>query len=391
MSILVDWHGPADWDQPFEKVLAELSRSGYGIDIYFYQSTETGARTCRRACEMCFFRRLPQVTVPIGLATEVAQNLQRRGYCVGLCPADSLVPEVLTSGASGSAYRISGLGLTAWTAAAYLAGQSWESILEAAWAAGFRVLVINGQSVAGVPVPFKGVSTPEQIQVAVDRIRAWNSQRPEQRFKIGITFTIRSDHDYKSLRRMGKWAAKNGVAVMRFNCFANFRGLPQHDRWLLDRPGVERFYGWLARLHEGMIGSGVQLSVSEDFGDAGIEQIKHLMPVEYQGQQVGRCRSGRRLFALIQSDNKLVLTGCVDRLLPIMGQMVKRSDGWDIDWNIDVINRLAEIQVQRRFYGCWGGLGWGRKDIGFNDPEAEKYLCPPVAESLRSLLPLIRH
>ena len=379
MSILIDWHGPADWDRPFEKVLGELGTERYGIDIYFYQSTQTGSRTCRRACEMCFFRRLPQFTVPLELATEVTQDLQRRGYRVGLCPADSLVPGVLASGASGSAYRISGLGLTAWTAAAYLAGQSWESTLEAAWAAGFRVLVINGQGVADVPVPFKGVSTPGQIQVAVNRVREWNARRPEQQFKLGITFTIRSDHDYESLRRMGKWATKNGVAVVRFNCFANFRGLSEHERWLLGRSGVAQFYGWLALLHDEMAGNDVQLSVSEDFGDAGIGQIEHLMPVEYQGQQVGRCRSGRRLFALIQIDGELVLTGCVDRLLPVMGRVIKRVDGWDIDWDRGVLGRLAEIQTQRRFYGCWGGLGWGRSRdcshaAGFNDPAAEKYL-----------------
>ena len=373
MSILVDWHGPADWDRPFGDVLAELDGSGYGVDIYFYQSTQTGPKTCRRACEMCFFRRLPQATVPLNLATEVTHDLQRRGYRVGLCPADSLVPEVLKSGASGSAYRISGLGLTAWTAAAYLAGQSWESTLEAAWAAGFRVLVINGQGAAGVPVPFRGVSTPEQIQVAVDRIRAWNLQQPEQQFKTGITFSIRSDHDYESLRRMGKWATKNDVAVVRFNCFANFRGLPEHDRWLLERSGVERFYGWLARLHEEMIGSSVQLSVSEDFGNAGIEQIEPLMPAEYRGKFVGRCRSGWRLFALIQLNGELVVTGCVDRLLPIMGRVVKRADGWDIDWDFTVLGCLAKIQLQQRFYGCWGGLGWGRNG-GFNDVEAERLL-----------------
>ena len=372
MSILIDWHGPADWDRPFEKVLGELGTERYGIDIYFYQSTQTGSRTCRRACEMCFFKRLPQTTVPLSLATEVTRDLQRRGYRVGLCPADSLVPEVLRSGASGSAYRISGLGLTAWTAAAYLAGQSWESTLEAAWAANFRVLVINGQGVAGVPVPFKGVSTVGQIQTAVNRINLWNHQHADRQFKVGITFTIRSDHKYESLRRMGEWAVKNDVAVVRLNCFANFRGLPEHDRWLLDRLGVEQFYGWLARLHE-EIGSSIQLSVSEDFGDAGIGQIEHLMPVEYQGQQVGRCRSGRRLFALIQIDGELVLTGCVDRLLPVMGRVIKRVDGWDIDWDLAILGRLAEIQTQRRFYGCWGGLGWGRNG-GFNDIEAERFL-----------------
>ena len=378
MSILIDWHGPADWDRPFEKVLGELGTERYGIDIYFYQSTQTGSRTCRRACEMCFFRRLPQTTVPLSLATGVTRDLQRRGYRVGLCPADSLVPGVLASGASGSAYRISGLGLTAWTAAAYLAGQSWESTLEAAWAANFRVLVINGQGVAGVPVPFKGVSTVGQIQTAVNRINLWNHQHADRQFKVGITFTIRSDHKYESLRRMGEWAVKNDVAVVRLNCLANFRGLPQHDQWLLDRDGVERFYGWLARLHK-EIGSSIQLSVSEDFGDAGIGQIEHLMPVEYQGQQVGRCRSGRRLFALIQIDGELVLTGCVDRLLPVMGRVIKRVDGWDIDWDLAILGRLAEIQTQRRFYGCWGGLGWGRSRdcshaAGFNDPAAEKYL-----------------
>ena len=375
MSILIDWHGPADWDRPFEKVLGELGTERYGIDIYFYQSTQTGSRTCRRACEMCFFKRLPQTTVPLSLATEVTRDLQRRGYRVGLCPADSLVPEVLRSGASGSAYRISGLGLTAWTAAAYLADSSWEATLEAAWTAGFRVLVINGQGVAGVPVPFKGVSTPAQIQTAVNRIREWNQRRPDQQFKIGITFTIRSDHDYASFQQMGKWAVENGVAVIRFNCFANFRGLPEHDRWLLERSGVERFYDWLARLHKEMIGSGVQLSVSEDFGDAGISQIEALMPAEYQNRQVGRCRSGWRLFALTQLEGKLVVTGCVDRLLPVMGKVVKKTDGRDIDWDLAILGRLAEIQTQRRFYGCWGGLGFARgKDAGFNDPAAEKYL-----------------
>jgi hypothetical protein len=235
--------------------------------------------------------------------------------------------------------------------------------------------MINGHGVAGVPVPFKGTNTPRQTQLIVDRLRAWNQQNAERQFTIGISFTIRADHTYVSLRQMGEWATRNGVNVLRFNAFAKTGGLPEHEQWVLDRSGITRFYAWVARLHDEMTASGVQISVSEDFGDAGIDQIEHLIPPEYQGQQVGRCRAGRRLFAVIQVDNQLVVTGCVDRPVTVMGKVVRRMDGWDFDWDLEVIARFCEMQVQRRLYGCWGLSGWGREaHAGFNDPEAEKYV-----------------
>ncbi|MDD5750203.1 MAG: hypothetical protein PHU56_00930 [Candidatus Pacebacteria bacterium] len=310
----------------------------------------------------------------MSLACEITKDLAGKGYRIGLTPADSLAQDVLSSGVDGSAYRISGLGHMAWTSGAKMSAPTWKQTLEMAYGAGYRAIIMNGHGAAGTLVPFRGVSRASAVQAAVDRINCWNESNPGRPFALGITFTIRQDHTFAHLEKMVRWADRNSVKALRFNAFANFTGKPEHRQYELSIAKIEQFYGWLPRLHQELGNSQTSLSVSEDFGDAGIQQIESLLPPEYRGQQIGRCRAGWRLFAIIQLNDELVVTGCVDRWLPVMGRVYRTgSAGWDIEWDLAVIARLR--QARRFLYGCWGGVGWGREiGSGFNDPEAENFL-----------------
>jgi hypothetical protein len=355
---------PVDFSIPFSDVPPE------DIDIYFHYTNEIGKNTCRASCEHCYFKNRPTNKIPVEKAIAITKSLREQGYQIGMTPADNFSDEALTETA-GSAFRLKEVGQLAWTSGAPLAGTDAAGRLDKAWDIGFRSIVISAHTVAGTAVPIKGVTKGPVINRAYDNIAAWNTANAAEgkKFLTSSTFTIRKDNcDLETMRQMVKWGVDKGIDLVRFNCFANFLDLPQHREYEMTAEDISRFYGYLAALQDEFVDSSTKLGISEDWGDAGIEQILPYLPPEWESKKNGWCRAGYRLFAMMQVENDVVITGCVDKWDPIMGKVVEESaDQYKIVWDYDKIEKLRQMVSNDDVYACWGGVGNRGQERGFKD------------------------
>lgn len=383
-NILVDWHGPADYNRDFRELI-ENSRNE--IDFYFYYDRRTGAslklgkNTCLANCSHCFLKikGAEEEYIPVSLAIKVANDLRTQGYTqVDLTPSDSFGEEILEYGDDGSAQRISGMGKMAWTSGTPLALSGWEKRLERAWQIGYRSLVINGHDLAGTTVPFTGVTKVPTLKKALANMKQWNEHNLDKQFDWGYTFTLRSDTcNSVAMGKIAEWAVENKIKVLRFNCFSDFLGgNSEYSHLVPSREDISTMYKTLAFLHEKYIDSLIQFSISEDFGDAGIEAIEHYISKEYRGKKVGICRAGWRLFAITPIHGVLRVVGCVDSMWPYLGIVRNDHNGnWIIEWDLDRIEKIRKARVKGQFYGCFGGVGRDRfNDAGFNTLEGNDLL-----------------
>lgn len=366
---------PVDFTRPFDTLRNEE------IDIYFHYDSRIGAPTCKAACSHCYFRNRPTFNIPVEQALQITQNLRNQGYNVGMVPADSFSDDALNAGDLGSAFRLKSIGASAWTSGMPLYLPGWKERLTRAWQIGFRSIIISAHEAAGTSVPIKGVTKPLVIRQAIQNIGEWNTllrisePTPDQPgYSIATTFTIRKDNcDLSTMRQMAHWAISAGVNVARFNCFANFQRLPEHKVYELSREDISQFYGHLAVLQEEFMSTPLQFGISEDWGDAGIEQILPYLPSNWMSKQTGWCRAGYRLFSMIMVEDEVVLTGCVDKWAPILGKLVSDLGGYRIEWSTEHIEAIRTAVQNQGVYACWGGVGYDREpQAGFNsNPTAE--------------------
>jgi hypothetical protein len=130
----------------------------------------------------------------------------------------------------------------------------------------------------------------------------------------------------------------------------------------MSREDIIRFYGFLAILHQEFLDSPINLGISEDWGDAGIEQIYPYLPPVWQSRTSGWCSAGYRLFAMIEVEGQIVVVGCVDKWEPIMGRVFEIKPGYYIiQWHDELIETLREQVLKNKVYACWGGVGYGRE------------------------------
>lgn len=363
---------PVDFSVPFPDVRPE------DIDIYFHYTNEIGAATCRAACAHCYFRNRPDYRVPMDLALAVTRSVKAQGYNIGMVPADSFAEEALTVGATGSAFRLRETGLLAWSSGVPLATPGWERRLNRGWDIGFRSIVITAHEAAGTTVPIKGVTKVPFIVQALANIQAWNERNVPKRFGRAVTFTIRRDNcSYEQIAQMASWGVCEGLDLVRFNCFANFQGLAEHRQFEMTRSDIERFFGILARIQAECYGTRTAFGISEDWGDAGIEQITASLPPVWRMRRTGWCRAGYRLFAMIEVDGEIVVTGCVDKWDPILGRVREEGGMYRIDWDVERIELIRRAVLEQRVYACWGGVGCQRPgDAGFQTDAAAEAAIP---------------
>lgn len=363
-NILVDWHGPADYQRTF---LELIKKNRDEIDFYFYYDRRTGAsktegkQTCLANCSHCFFK-IPgseEQYISINLAVEIANDLRTQGYNrIDLTPSDSFGEEILSYGDDGSGYRIPGIGKMAWTSGAPIAKLGWENRLERAWQIGYRSLVMNGHDIAGTDVPFKGVTKAPILKKALANMKQWNEQNPDKQFDWGYTFTLRSDTcNSVVMGKIAEWAVENNIRILRFNCFADFlQNNPEHKKLVPTQTNISDMYKVLASLHEKYIELPMQFSVSEDFGDSGIGAIEQYIPEEYRGKKVGTCRAGWRLFAITPIDGIIRVVGCVDRMWPYLGTVEKLNGSWKIIWDFKCIEEMRKARIDGQLNGCFSSL-----------------------------------
>jgi hypothetical protein len=347
---------PVDFSRRFELVKPEE------VTIYFHYTNEIGRDTCKAHCEHCYFENRPPFHVPPAKANAITAALRKQGFNVGMAPADSFSEEALEVGANGSAFGLKEIGLSAWSSGVPLFLPGWEHRLDRAWELGFRSIIISAHEAAGTLVPIRGVTRGRVIQQAISNINAWNSKRLPGRFALATTFTIRPDNcKIELLRKMVDWGLRNKIDVVRFNCFANFRKEQRLEQFEMKRDDIVRFFGLLAELCQKYADSPVQLGISEDFGDAGIEQVYEWLPPVWQTRTVGWCRAGYRLFSMVGQGDEVIVVGCVDKWEPELGRVVPDDKlGYVIKWDYDRIEAIRSAVVNQEVYACWGGVGYKR-------------------------------
>lgn len=361
---------PTAFSVPFNQLSPE------NIDIYFHYTNEVGKNTCKANCEHCYFKNRPVNKIPVDKAAAITANLRKQGYKIGMTPADNFSDEALRETA-GSAFRLKEVGQLAWTSGATLVGDDYEQRLNRAWDIGFRSIVISAHEAAGTFVPIKGVTKAETIDKAFDNIITWNNSNGamDKHFALSTTFTIRNDNcDRDTMQQMVAWGVNKGIELVRFNCFANFLNLPQHKQFEMTKNDIVKFYGILSGLQKEFIDTPTKLGISEDWGDAGIEQIYDDLPPEWQDRKNGWCRAGYRLFAMMQVADEIVITGCVDKWDPIMGKIIGNGEDYRIEWDYDKIESLRQNVMSGNVYACWGGVGNRGTDRGFKDSSV---ILPP--------------
>ncbi len=353
---------PVDFSVPFEKLRPEE------IDIYFHYDSRIGKPTCKAACAHCYFRNRPTFHIPAERALAITHSLREQGYNIGLAPADSFGDEALEAGDAGSAFRLKAIGTSAWTSGMPLYLPGWETRLDRAWEIGFQSIIVTAHEAAGTLVPIRGVTRAPVIQGAIRNIREWNRRDGEKHFSISTTFTVRRDNcRLDLLRQMVRWGVVEGIDLVRFNCFANFQRLPEHERFEMSKDDIIRFFGYLSILQEEFYDTPTSLGISEDWGDAGIEKIYSHLPPVWQKRTAGWCRAGYRLFAMIEVDGEVVVTGCVDKWEPILGKVLETEPNrYTIQWEYSGIEAIRQAVLQNQVYACWGGVGCERPpETGF--------------------------
>lgn len=337
-------------------------------DIYFIVSTRIGKGTCYQKCEHCVFKAIPEFEIDWATAQEIVEDLQMEGYRIGLTAEDTFSDRFLSLAQkhiAGSAYRMKDLGLTAWTSGARIAKEeNWRNLLETVYALGFMAIQINGQAVAGTPLPLRGVPSAFVIQKSIERIQEWNRENPTNFLKIGLTFTIGKYNFRKDfLKNMLNFCLKNKIDMIRYNCFADF----SEDRpyYQLERGQIRRFYKYIAEI-TAELDSPLDVTVSSDFGNEGQEFLGN-------GNK-GVCGAGKRLFRIGKVNGEIIVAACVERMAPVVGKLLK-NDKWRIEWDEEKLKQLYYLKPF--LYGCFGGIGYKR----FNEDVAERIIFDRLPSS----------
>lgn len=371
-SSTIACYPPVDFRVPFAALRPEE------ISIYFHSSNEVGRRTCQAHCEHCYFFNASPFAVSPQEAWRITRSLKGQGYDISNVLADSFADDALRADEGGSAFRVKDLGLSAWSSGNLLAQDGWEVRLERGWQIGYRSIVITAHDAAGTPIVFRGVTKGERVRQAVDNIVRWRSQTGKP-MQVVLTFTFHTNNlTLPYLRQMARFCLERKVDVCRFNCLANFRNDRQLTSYELRREDIIKFYGYLAQLCLEFAGQPLRFAMSEDIGDAGIEQVLPWLGSEWQ--KPGRtqwCRAGYRLFALIKVDEELCLVGCVDRWDPPLGRVLHDGGESHIEWDEVRIEQLRMAVLDQQVYACWGGVGYDGQARGFDVvPEAQRKIFP---------------
>lgn len=368
MAKLIRCFPPVNMTHPFNTLRPE------DITLYFHASNQVGKRTCQAQCEHCYFFNAKPYEVPRDEALAVVRSLSAQGYDISYLLADSFADEALLSEVGGSAFRVQDNGLAAWTAGRILTQRGWEARLDRGWELGYRAITITAHDVADTPIIFRGVTPGKVVERAVENIFLWNECRKRD-MKIILTFTLHKlNLTRDNLQKMARFCFRNGVDVCRFNAFANFRNDPSLTRCELERSDIVRFYGYLKELCQAYQHTGVYFGLSEDIGDAGIEQVLPWLSAEWHElDRTQWCRAGYRLFALIKVGEELRIVGCVDRWDPPLGRVLKVGDDYHIEWDVAKIEALRLAVLSQQVYACWGGVGCDGDQRGFSvDPDVQK-------------------
>lgn len=373
--IAYDFHGDTPFSVPFPDIRPE------DIHLYLDLDTKVGKNTCGQKCTHCWFVNYEKVyekSFAMEEGPQIKAALEEQGYRV--------YPRYVDSFAYGGAFmRLYGPANNrefrqdadhrptrtmergdAWTSGRPLLADDYVQLLDLARDCGYGTISItyHGLIEAGLTVadhadyPIKGVFSGRETEEVVRRITAYNrTVTPDERFRINIGVTVgRHNNSREALQRYARYFNHLGVDTVRFNNFADHGG--RHPDLPLSDEQIEQVYRDLKWLHEN-VPMDFQLAVSEDFGTFGIGVMG------FPGN-VGWCRAGRQLFAVIPAAQEVLLdsggercerigsiVGCVNTFEPHLGELLRRTGPGGVAYRLEFDHKAIADFTAKRVAGVY--------------------------------------
>lgn len=384
--ISFDHHGNIPLSTPFKNI------SPKDIHIYVDVDTFIGAKTCGQACNHCWFVNYPQIigkSFDLNDGVKLCEHLRELGYTVfprytdsfayagqlmkkyGQAQARTYFEDVLTPTARMEKGE-------AWTSGRPLTKSNYSSLLRMAEECGYGTITMTFHGLLnrnGILIdknyPIKGVISTADFMTAINNIKAYNQMRKKESgdshdaFNISVGITIgKHNLSKKMLNRYVKFFDSLGVQSLRFNRFYDHGN--KHPHLTITEDEVKEVYKNIKAIHETKP-IALQLGISEDFGTSGISVMG--FPPE-----VGICRAGHQLFAIIPTSTPKILennseqvvaiigdvVGCVNVFEPKVGEVFRVTSGIDnsisyrLQFDQQAIARLMKKRMDQTFTnGCF--------------------------------------
>ena len=345
------------------------------IELYYYVDTRVGKPTCMARCEHCWLDRehSKDFVQDVEEAKRIIAALRTQNFRVSPMVSDTFAME--------GYYLRSGLfrnnddwahGNGAWTSGRPLLKDTCEELLQLAVDNGMSTIVLTSHGTQNKDRGFKGITQPEYVRQAVERIHDFNARHGDP-FQITLTFTIgKKTCSREVIDSYLAHCEELGADIMRLNQFADFQQRFPDER--LDKEDLIQVYRTMKEAYDAHPGP-VTMSVSEDFGRWGVEVMN--FPSE-----VGRCIAGENFFGVIYP----YIYACPVELTLVVGKI--EPDG-TVAWNKEMLDRMVEAKRRDDFSGCLA------VSYAHNDEIREQLSGPPEklvqlrpGRDLRSLAPI---
>ncbi|MTI30034.1 radical SAM protein [Xanthovirga aplysinae] len=309
-------------------------------ELHYYIDTRLGKKTCKAMCEFCWLKRdhLSEHVEEPEVALQRIRGLAKKGYTV--------IPMVSDSFAENGKYLKTELFYkndewyfenAAWSSGRPLLQDNHEELLDLCVKNKIDTIIMTSHGTENKEKDFKGLTQPTVVIDAIKNIRNFEKKR-DYSFKIILTFTLsRENMSEKSVKSYFDHCEKLGVDVIRFNRFADVQGIYPELR--MTKEDTIQSYKTMKKVYEEHPGS-VQLSVSEDFGNWGVEVMGF-------PEGVGNCVAGERLFGVVYPNVYV----CPVNLTLKVGEI---DENYNIIWDQSVIDSLLKAKKHPDFGGCIG-------------------------------------
>ena len=310
------------------------------ILLYYFVDTRLGKNTCQALCEFCWLKKdhLSRHVEEPDVAIERIRGLTKNGYTVS--------PMVSDSFAENGKYLKSDLFYKnndwyfengAWTSGRPLLQENYEELLDLCVKNGIDTIVMTSHGTENKDRNFKGLTQPSIVIKALENIRKYEKER-NQPFKVVLTFTLSKETmSEETIISYFDHCEKLGVDIIRINRFADVQD--KYPELRMTKEDTIQAYKTMKKVYDEYPGE-VQLSVSEDFGNWGVEVMGF-------PEGVGTCVAGERLFGVVYPNVYV----CPVNLTLKVGEI---DDDYNIKWDKEVMDSLMSAKQHPNFGGCIG-------------------------------------
>ncbi|WP_109853401.1 hypothetical protein [Aquimarina sp. AU58] len=309
-------------------------------ELHYYLDTRLGKKTCKALCEFCWLKRdhLSQHVEEPEVAIQRIRGLAAKGYTV--------LPMVSDTFAENGKYLKTELFYqndewyfenAAWSSGRPLLQDNYEELLLLCVKNKIDTIIMTSHGTEDKAKDFKGLTQPSVVIKAIENIRRFE-EKFGYPFKIILTFTLNKENmSVKTLTSYFEHCENLGVDIIRVNRFADVQD--QYPELRMTKEDTIKAYKIMKQVYDDHKGP-LQLSISEDFGNWGVEIMNF-------PEGVGSCVAGERLFGVVYPNVYV----CPVNLTLKVGEI---DDDYNIIWDQEVIDSLMDAKKHPDFGGCIG-------------------------------------